>query len=214
MKGSCSRWDKHQPSSLGQKAPPDPPTLPEKRMEWEKTIERSNRRRINIDCLAQVGIRHPGAKLTTLGRGPRAEKNRKKSPNSNSSNKSHPLVSWSNSSRIRFLSKFFKKKCFISLVIKENKENGVSESIKIFCQGLKNADNSLASRWRRRMDGIKISFYKQWNSRWATLVVVRAKEFFVSTPTCWVQTLAGTNLLSPLLFVVKDVTLRDKFFHS
>ena len=41
-------------------------------------------------------------------------------------------------------------------------------------------------------------------------VVLRAKEFFVSTPTCWVPTLAGTNLL----FVVKDVTLRDTFFHS
>ena len=55
-----------------------PTLLQEKRMEWEKTIERSNRRRINIDCLAQVGIRHPGAKLTTLGREPRAEKNREK----------------------------------------------------------------------------------------------------------------------------------------
>jgi hypothetical protein len=35
-------------------------------MEWEKTIERSNRPRINIDCLAQVGIRLTGAKLTTF----------------------------------------------------------------------------------------------------------------------------------------------------
>ena len=40
---------------------------PNRRIEWEKTIERSNRRRINIDCLAQVGIRHSGAELTTFG---------------------------------------------------------------------------------------------------------------------------------------------------
>ena len=93
-----------------------PTLLQEKRMEWEKTIERSNRRRINIDCLAQVGIRHPGAKLTTLGREPRAEKNRKKINQIIPWHKSHSFVSSNSNSCLNSFKKWgWEKNCFISL---------------------------------------------------------------------------------------------------
>ena len=60
--GRAGKVDKHRARKVWVKK-----LSPNRRIEWEKTIEKSNRRRINIDCLAQVGIRHSGAELTTFG---------------------------------------------------------------------------------------------------------------------------------------------------